>query len=142
MMQILLSVILLLLLFALAMIDFKTGKIPLLLVSGGAAAGLALQFFALHASWSALLPGLIPGIVLLLLSAATKQAVGYGDGAAFLMAGIFLGLESTVLLFFLSLLFAGLASVILLIARKRKKTEQLPFLPFAYAGYVALLALL
>lgn len=141
-MQILLSVILLLLLFALAMIDLKTGEIPLLLVLGGAAAGLPLQLFALHTSWRALMPGLIPGIVLLILSAATKQAIGYGDGAAFLMAGIFLGMEGTVVLFFLSLLSAGLTSVILLVTRKRKKTEPIPFLPFAFGSYVALLALL
>ena len=135
------AVILLLILFAAAFMDFRSGQLSLWFLLGAMAAGLMLQIFAGRVSVKTLLLGIIPGVVLFLIALLTKQAIGYGDCLLLLVTGIFLGLTYTILLFFISLLFAGGASILLLSMKKRKRKEALAFAPFMLAGYVSVLIL-
>ena len=82
---------------------------------------------------------MIPGTALFLIALITKQAVGYGDCALLLITGIFLGLELTMLLFLISLLFAGGFSILLLVLQKKGRKGELAFAPFLLAGYVSIL---
>ena len=135
------AVILLLILFAAAFMDFRSGQLSLWFLLGAMAAGLMLQIFVGRVSVKTLLLGIIPGGVLFLIALLTKQAIGYGDCLLLLVTGIFLGLTYTMLLFFISLLFAGGASILLLSIKKRKRKEALAFAPFMLAGYVRVLIL-
>lgn len=135
------ELVLLLFLFAAAFMDRQSGQLSLWFLLGAMAAGLLLRIFAGHVSVKNLLLGIIPGAVLFLIALLTKQAIGYGDCLLLLVTGIFLGLTETILLFLISLLFAGGASILLLALKKRKGGEAVAFAPFILAGYVSVLIL-
>ena len=139
--RILPKVVLLLILFAAAFMDHRSGQLSLWFLLGSMAAGLLLRLFAGRVSIKTLLLGIIPGAVLFLIALLTKQAIGYGDSLLLLVTGIFLGLTQTILLFLISLLFAGGASILLLTIKNRKRKEALAFAPFMLAGYVSVLLL-
>jgi leader peptidase (prepilin peptidase)/N-methyltransferase len=139
--RILSEVVLLLFLFAAAFMDFRSGQLSLWFLLGAMAAGLLLRIIVGSISIKSLLLGIIPGAVLFLIALLTKQAIGYGDCLLLVVTGIFLGLTFTILLFLISLLFAGAASILLLAMKKRKRKEALAFAPFILAGYVGVLLL-
>ena len=130
---------LLLLLFAGAVWDIKKREIPLLLPVFGFGIGLLLRILAGFGSVAVLAAGCLPGLILLTAGCLSKEAVGYGDGAMLVCAGIFLPFSETLMLLVLSLLLAAVGAGILLAAKKMKRKETLPFLPFLLAGYVAVL---
>ena len=139
--RILSEVVLLLFLFAAAFMDFRSGQLSLWFFLGAMAAGLLLRIIVGSISIKSLLLGIIPGAVLFLIALLTKQAIGYGDCLLLVVTGIFLGLTFTILLFLISLLFAGAASILLLAMKKRKRKEALAFAPFILASYVGVLLL-
>lgn len=80
--------------------------------------------------------GILPGVFLMVCSYATRQAVGYGDGMAVLVCGLYLGLWETFAMLFYALFFCSVVSVFMLILRKRTYKTGVPFLPYLCAGYV------
>lgn len=80
---------------------------------------------------ASLAASLLPGILLLGISALTKEGVGRGDGWFFLVAGIYMGLGKTLLLLWGSLLLCFPISLFLLYAGRGRK-KRLPFLPFVF----------
>ena len=78
--------------------------------------------------------GAIPGIWLLILGRATKEAVGYGDGALTVIIGMSMGLWHTAGI--LSAAFAALfftAAIFFIRGRKAKK-NRIAFVPFLLLG--------
>jgi leader peptidase (prepilin peptidase)/N-methyltransferase len=113
-------------------------------VSGAAAAGEAVREEIL-AGVIAFLLSLLPGLLLLGLSAATREAIGRGDGLFFLVSGIYLGLSRNLLLFGISLLLCFPVSLLLFIKGIREgrgaKNVRLPFLPFVVPGGIGVIFL-
>ncbi len=85
--------------------------------------------------WCCIPAGMIPGGFLIGLSWFSKGQVGIGDGIVFVVSGIFLGFFETGVLLFLSLLFAAFSGGILLVLKRLKRKDSLPFVPFIFAGY-------
>ena len=90
--------------------------------------------------------GLLPGALLLLLSAAAKEAVGRGDGYCFLILGALCGPKTACTIAAETLFLASLSGIALMILRKaQRKTRmilrkaqrktRLPFLLFAGAAW-------
>ena len=131
---------LLLLLFAGAARDIEKREIPLYLPVIGLATGLLFRALSGFGNATVLAAGCLPGLVLLAAGYLSKEAVGYGDGVMVLCAGIFLPFSETLMLTILSLLLAAGGAGILLLAKKMKRKETLPFLPFLLAGYVVVLS--
>ncbi len=92
--------------------------------------GLILQNIA------AILPGLLPGAALLVLSRVTREALGLGDGLLVLVLGSFLGLNEALDVLLLALFFAAVWAGILLLIRKKHRDYEFPFVPFVLAGYL------
>lgn len=78
--------------------------------------------------------GLIPGLLFLFLSKASKEAVGYGDGIILLFIGISIGFWQCLGVLFTALLGIFLAAAMILILAGRKKNVRIPFLPFLLTG--------
>lgn len=76
------------------------------------------------------------GILFLLCSKATRQAIGYADSWAILILGIFLGLWGLVAVLSGAFFLLVLVSMWLLFRRKMRRSCRLPFYPFLAAGYV------
>lgn len=77
---------------------------------------------------------LMPGAVFFLLSFLTKEKVGYGDGWALLMIGLFLGLYQCFLILLAGLMAQSAAAVVLLVLGKANRNREIPFVPFLLLG--------
>ena len=123
-----------------ALEDMRTRTVPVLWLAAGAASGIIMDVWLLvkeEIQLVAIPLSLLPGMFLLLTAWLTCQKVGYGDGLCFLVVGLLLGSGSTVLVLLFSLLFASIAGIFLLLARKSTWKATLPFLPFVVAGLLA-----
>lgn len=67
-----------------------------------------------HSIWTALLP-LLPGLLALLISRLSREALGLGDGLFLLIAGLYLEMRSMLLLLLSGILVGFLVSAVLLI---------------------------
>lgn len=103
--------------------------------------GLAVLIYRLcmGEAWYSLLTGVVPGVVLLLVSLCTKESIGYGDGLMLLVLGVFCGLQKTVAILGMALVLIALAAIVLLVLHKAGRKTELPFLPFVFAGYLLVL---
>lgn len=130
----------LLYLAAAAMLDIKKRALPVVLIGAGFVTGGAAQLLFGTLTLPEIFAGCIPGGLMLLLALLTKEAVGYGDGAMLISTGAFLGLAYNLLLLAAALLLAALTGIVLLAAKKIRRKESVPFIPFLLAGEVFLLA--
>ena len=80
---------------------------------------------------------LMPGAVLLLLSAITKESIGFGDGVVVMVLGLWIGGWFTMLAVCIGMLFAGIYGGVCLI---RKRKEPIAFVPFLLLGVEVALA--
>lgn len=85
-----------------------------------------------------MLLGVMPGIGLLLLSLATREAIGYGDGMIVAACGTVLGLSTIIPMLFLAFGFAAIGSVCLIICKKAGRKDQIPFAPFLLLAQICL----
>ena len=81
--------------------------------------------------------GVITGLFILLLSFATKGAVGEGDGLVLMTTGIYLGFLGNLRLLCSGLFLSALFSLGAIVVRGWKRDRELPFMPFLLAGFLA-----
>ncbi len=117
--------------------DIKTKTIPLVLPAVGLIGLLACLLMPCSINGAQRLIGCLPGL-LLSIPACMKRGIGIGDSMLVLLVGATVGIGWLCL--FLLISFFGMMAVSagLLIRRKVKKNDTLPFYPFAAAGYVAM----
>lgn len=124
----------------LAFQDAEERKIPVLgLWMGAIFSGTVFLYGVLSGtvSWKTSILGVLPGMVLLGVSAMTK-CIGRGDGMLLMILGLYLGVRSILLLFCVSIVLMGVYSGVLFLGKKVKGTDQIPYLPFlclTYAGW-------
>ncbi len=80
--------------------------------------------------------GILPGMFLLASAYATRQAIGYGDGLAVCVCGLYLGMGQTFAMLFYALLFCSVLSAVMLVCKKRNYKTGVPFVPYLIAGYL------
>jgi leader peptidase (prepilin peptidase)/N-methyltransferase len=132
-----------------ALVDLKQRRIPnqLLLIGLGARVICYLLEFLFYREtfFAALRSDLIGfGIgfgILFLAALVSKNSVGFGDVKLFGLIGLTAGAFGTFSTLLASLLFCSVASIFLLATKKRQKKDTLPFAPFIYFGYLAMLVL-
>lgn len=134
-------------LFVLSFFDWREKAVPRLLLWVGslAAAGvLTYGYYERDVQWqryfAECLAAVIPGMLLLIVSLATKKA-GLADGIVFLILGVFLGHQKSMTVFAISLIMAAVFSGYLLLFRRKVKDYQVPYLPFVTASYLLSLTL-
>ena len=132
------NVLLLLMVGAAAIEDLKTGRINIILAAAGTGLCLSLQLLSGMFRFGDAALGAGVGVLMLLLGYASSQAIGYGDGVILTATGCVLGGSYNFLLLLCSLLFSALYSIVVLILRRRKKTDRIPFVPFVLGGLVLL----
>ena len=126
----------------LAWADIKTLKIPLLPVGVLAAMMFGMRMLSLETADAfaeelpAILTGLLPGGIGLLLSAITGGKIGAGDGFVLAALGLGLGFYRTMFLWVMALCLAAVCAICLLALKKAGRKTELPFVPFLFLGYV------
>lgn len=85
--------------------------------------------------------GALMGILFLLISKCTKEAIGYGDSWLILLLGIHMGYLRAIGVLFAASLLAGIASLFFLWKCNWKKTATLPFVPFLSISFLGAILL-
>lgn len=85
--------------------------------------------------------GAFVGLLFLLISKCTKEAIGYGDSWLILLLGIHMGSLRVVEVLFAASLLAGIASLFFLWKCHWKRNATLPFVPFLSISYLGAMLL-
>ena len=118
--------------------DGRTGQVAMLPVLAASFAGAVLRTCS-GAQPPELALCLTPGLGMLLISAATKEAAGYGDGWILAAAGLLNGVYITLLMLCVSLAAMLLVFIMIWLGGDMGKNERLPFVPFLAAAYGAVI---
>lgn len=125
-----------------AVIDFKLFVIPNDIIIG-MLIELALIFipeaFADFSGFkytitTAVLGGVIMGVLFLLGRVFSKGSMGMGDVKAVMMCGFFLGMDSAAGMVFWALVISVVTGLVLIIAKKAKLKSKIPMAPFFFLG--------
>lgn len=130
--------IMLIWLLGLSLFDIRYRSVPVWMVLSGGAVITGIGIC--RCVWgesdpAALLSGMIPGIVLLLLALGTRKA-GWVDGIVLMLLGSILGFSQCILAAALSLLMISVLSAVLLIMKKADHGTTIPYIPFLTMSFV------
>ena len=119
--------------------DLRTKRIPVRIPAVCILAAIAWNLFPSEADRQELWMGAVPGAVLLLLSLLSGGKIGEGDGICLLICGLYVGTANTILIAETALMTAAAAGMVLLITKRRRAEDRLPFVPFLAASSTILL---
>lgn len=131
-------------LWPIALVDYRQHIIPnkILLILLVSRAVIAVCEFVSNpkSAITELLSGLIASVAILVVLCLTrlliKDGVGFGDIKLFAVLGLFFGIQGAVSAIFMSFVMSFLASVFLLVSKRKNKKEQIAFGPSILAGTV------
>lgn len=129
-------------LWSVAYIDFFEYKIPNKFIILGLSYRVLILFVEVFMNadmvWITLASEIIATIALLismcLCRICIKNSIGYGDIKLFIVIGLMLGLEGIWGAVFMSLIVSFLIALFLLISKKKKRTDSIPFGPAIALG--------
>ena len=123
----------LLMLAASSVSDLRSKSVQTLPVILGGIAGILFTLLTKETgpSWWA---GFAPGAFFLGMSLATKGGIGLGDSLVLLAIGAWLPWDLLMSSLFCALLASSAAAVWLLVIRRSKRNQELPFIPFLLGG--------
>ena len=119
--------------FALLMIgflsqsDIRTKKLPVKILLIDGAIALLFCIICKDSSGYYILQSIGPGGVLLLFSKVTKESIGYGDGIAVMLIGLFGGTLFAAATVGVAFFLSGIYALFLV---WKKRGDKIPFLPF------------
>ncbi len=119
--------------------DMKYRRLTIIYILLFGIIGVILHLFAPVCSIYSILWGILLGLVLILISIVTRQSLGMGDGILLAVTGVYLGGSSNLELFLCGLFLSALCSLGLLVLKKKKKTDEIAFVPFLLLSYVFML---
>ncbi|HLR68457.1 prepilin peptidase [Virgibacillus alimentarius] len=88
----------------------------------------------LHSWWASIVGALIPFGMIAIIIIVSRGGMGAGDMKLFGVLGFILGLEKTLLTFFLSCLIGAIVSTLLLFLNILKRKQPFPFGPYIIIG--------
>lgn len=80
--------------------------------------------------------GVMPGIVLAIISIITKGELGMGDAIVILVLGAYFGFVEICEILLFALLFSALFSILLLIFKRTSLKREYPFVPFLLGSFI------
>ena len=119
----------------LSIIDIRIQRIPVWLVTVGGTVSAAVRIWQPEIPLIVVLGGAVVGVVFLVISKATEEALGYGDSLVILAMGIFLGFWSLLGILIGAFLLSSFFAAAFLIYRGINKRAGYPFLPFLLVSY-------
>lgn len=127
-----------------ASIDYKIKRIPNMIVLGimGARVGLIIfEYIFERENWlsligSSVLNAIIVFIVLFILSVISKSGLGMGDVKLLTALAFLCGMYAVLNTMIVALLICVLVAMILVISKKKKMRDKIPFGPFLLIGYI------
>lgn len=132
-------------LWTIAISDYKEYRIPNKLILLGIVIRALILIYELVINLNSVLSILIyefiavagAVIVCLICMVISRGSLGMGDLKLMIPMGLMLGVEGICYAMFVSVFFAFIVSVFLLLTKRKVKSDQLPFAPFILAGTFA-----
>lgn len=87
-------------------------------------------------AWLEAFVGIMPGVLLLVLSKMTKGELGIGDGIVVAILGVMVGIKGILMITMYASVLCGLLCIGLRIAKKVQWKTSIPMVPFLMAGFV------
>lgn len=115
--------------------DIKSKRLPLWITGVGAGIGIVLRFLGKGFEFSQLL-AMIPGVLCLIFARVSKEAMGYGDGLLLCMMGTYLEFSALLSTCLWAFTLAGILALFLLVTKKKKGKQEIPFVPFLFIGFL------
>lgn len=78
----------------------------------------------------------IPGLLCLILSFCTREAIGYGDGILMCALGMLYDIEELLFILFVGSSFSGVVGLVLLVVFQKNGKQEIPFVPFLFIGWL------
>ena len=78
--------------------------------------------------------GLLPGLLCMVVSWVSRQALGYGDSFLIVLCGVSLGIAGCLRLLMTVCFLTGIAGLVLLTVCRKSRSYAIPFVPFLFLG--------
>lgn len=121
--------------------DMKDQKIPLCFLIIFLGIGSYCNLFLRYQSFVSIFGGFIIGSLFLAFGWLTQEKIGYGDGIALIVLGIFGGGKNLLAVLFLAFFLSGIYGIWLLVRAKVPGTKEIPFFPFLFLGMMGVIFL-
>ncbi|GAE88792.1 prepilin peptidase [Acetivibrio straminisolvens] len=82
------------------------------------------------------------GLIMSLVTFATKGGVGMGDTKLIAVSSLYAGLAGIISILFYSFILSGIAGIVLLALKKANSKSRIPFIPFLTLGFLIYLLFL
>lgn len=121
--------------------DLRTQKIPIWLLGAGAGGTLLFCLFYSEVNFFQMIGGVGIGIVCLLISKVTGEALGYGDSLLICLLGSYAGFIRTLWTVTAAFGLAGIFSLIFFVGKGRYRENAIPFIPFLTVSYLGVMSI-
>ncbi len=118
--------------------DIKRKTIPVIPMMGCGIFAIVLHLISGKNDILNMAVGMIPGVIAYVLSVLTKEKIGKGDAVLLMVTGLYMGFWGNVFMLWIGLIFAAVGGIIAIAMFKRKRGDELPFVPFLFAGYLVI----
>ena len=118
--------------------DIKTKQVRVLELIVFGLLGIIINFISPSITLKSIAAGVGIGLVLLLISHITKEKIGKGDAIIIAITGLYLGWINTLVLLWISSIFALIAGVIIIKKYGLRSDHEIPFIPFLTLGYLSM----
>lgn len=115
--------------------DIKYKAIPAVCCLAMGGIGLLFVMWDISSNWINLLYAVLLCGIFLLISKATRESIGIGDGVVVGFLCMAAGLRSTIIILCAALNLSFLFSIGILCLRKGNRHTAFPFIPFLYTGF-------
>ena len=121
--------------------DIRTRQVQLLEIIVFAVIGIIFNLYDRTNSLASIIGGVLIGVAVLLFSILTNEKIGKGDAYIIMVTGLYLGFMNTLVLLWISSIFAAVIGMIVLRKYDNSMQKELPFVPFLLLGYISICVL-
>jgi len=122
--------------------DIRKRKIHILMFLPGILMIPCFWYWGRDMSPNLYVAGLVPGLILLVISFASRGGIGPADVVMVIVQGLCLGIEALIAILSATFIFIAVFSGGMLIFGKLKMKSTVPFIPFTFVGYLFYVILL
>lgn len=101
--------------------------------------GIGVQMWLGRMEMIQLAAGAAVGMILLGIGFLSREAIGYGDGIAVAVLGIWLGFAENLQTVLLAFVLSGVAGGILILTKRKSGKDSIPFIPFLLAAHLLIM---
>jgi len=116
--------------------DIKKKSVSLKSIIVFSIVGAVINVAITNISLFDMLLGITVGLGVILIGRLMKDGIGAGDGAVLSSIGILIGGKMCLLVFIMAITISAAVAIVLLVFKKIKMKQELPFIPYILCAYM------